>query len=270
MTMFLSPLGSAPLITDRNWKQFVQQTRQSEYGSGYVERDWSAQPAGSLSFAAPFPIPVIPRHEWADRIEELTRTKRLLSDLLQRRNIAVKHQQRTKYCWINCTLDAAAILRVVQGEPYVELSAASVGGPMLKYQDRGYSVTTGMQWFAEHGAAPVELWPNAAIDRRYATPQVAAERQKYRLLEWWELQPRNFDQKMTCLLLRLPVPCGYSWWGHAIDAVDPVRLGRDEFGTRERNSWGSDWGDNGYCILEEGRSRASEQFCPGAMSLANT
>ena len=110
---------------------------------------------------------------------------------------------------------------------------------------------------------PSSLWPDAAIDRRYDTPQANAERHKYQVDEWYELESNNFDQVATCLLLALPVSMGLSWWGHQIVGSDLVKLdGTGNYGVRIRNSWGLGYATNGQAVLTERKATPDDACCP--------
>jgi len=221
--------------------------------TGYEERDWSAAPYGD-GFAAPFDIPLIPRSEWRDRIEDMERTNSRLTDLCDSAGLTVLNQQNTNYCWSNGPVHCVEILRLSQGQPLVRLSPASVAAPIKNYRNVGGWGEQSLGYIIEHGIVPQSMWPPNKIDRRLDTDQSRKEREKYKVKEWWDLQPRNFDQLMTCLLLRIPVSVAFGWWRHLIMSVDPVALDGG-FGVRQRNSWGQNWGSNGTAVFREGYGR---------------
>jgi hypothetical protein len=221
--------------------------------AGYEERDWSVAPYGE-GYAAPFDIPVIPRDEWRDRIEEMEKTKSRLTDLCDASELTVLNQNGTNFCWANGPVHCVEILRLAQGQPMVRLSPASVAAPIKNYRNVGGWGEQALEYIVEKGIVSQELWPANAIDRRLDTDQSRKDREKYQVDEWWDLRPRDFDQLMTCLLLRIPVSVAYNWWRHLIMSVDPVALdGR--FGIRVRNSWGQRWGSNGTAVFPEGYGR---------------
>ena len=65
---------------------------------------------------------------------------------------------------------------------------------------------------------------------------------------------------MTLLLCRIPVCVAYNWWGHAVTMTDPVLLGDGRFGARGRNSWGSQYGANGFFVVEEYYATPDEAY----------
>lgn len=227
---------------------------------GYVPRDFEADPLGE-GYAAPFAIPVIPRSEWAERIEEMERTKSRLSDVCKRAGLTPLHQGQTNFCWANGVVHCVEILRVAQGQPMVRLSPASVGGPITRYRNVGGWGSQALKYVAEHGAVPQEQWPANAITSKYDTPETRAARKLYQADEWYDLRPRSFDEEMTCLLLRIPVAIAHNRWRHLVTAVDPVVLPNGRFGRMCHNSgYGRD--RNGISVLSEQFGAADEAVAP--------
>ena len=245
---YISDTSQDLVLTDRDP---VQELR--EFSRGYEERDWNQSPYGE-GYAAPFDIPLIPRSEWRERIEDMEKTESRLSDLCEREGLTVLNQGRTNFCWANGPVHCVEILRLSQGQPKVRLSPASVAAPIKNYRNVGGWGEESLEYIVKHGIVPQELWPQDAISRQYQTDRAQKERGKYQVDEWWDLQPRNFDQLMTCLLLRIPVSVAYNWWRHLVMAVDPVALDGG-FGIRIRNSWGTRWGRNGTAVFREGYGR---------------
>ena len=65
---------------------------------------------------------------------------------------------------------------------------------------------------------------------------------------------------MTAALIRLPVSIGLDWWGHQVLITGPVDLGNGKYGVEFRNSWGADYGDDGYSTLTENKAQPSGSF----------
>ena len=226
--------------------------------------DLSARPDGLVygSTADPFPADwLIPRSEWQARIEEMEARKSLASDIVDQSGLPCKDQQQTNYCWANATTHTVEVLRAIEGQPRVILSAASVGGQITGYRNVGGMGPDALAWIAENGVVPEAQWPVNAIDPRYATPGNLAAGKAYRVDLWYELEPGNLDQIVSCLMRRLPVAVGLNWWGHEVTYYDPAWVD-GAIAIRFRNSWGMGYGQNGYGVLQGRRMLPSDAVAP--------
>jgi hypothetical protein len=234
--------------------------------------DLSLRPvAGVAAYAGaaePFPQELlIPRSEWQARIEEMVEQKSQLSDLIKQADLPCKDQQRTNYCWVNAGTHCVEIVRSVQNQAKVILSPASAGAQIKNYRNEGGWGREALDWISQHGLVPVDKWPANAIDRQYCTPENTQLAQKYKHTEWWALDSSNVDQIISCLLRRVPISVGYSWWSHQVTAVDPVWQD-GAIALRFRNSWGMSYGDQGFSILQ-GRRMIPDDACAPRVALAS-
>lgn len=265
------------IISDRNYLQHVNPP--SGFSRGLQARDRSRHPFGSMGFAAPFDLPLIPRSEWPDRIADMERTKSRLSDLVLQAGIISKDQRSTNFCWFNAVTTAVETIRCVMGQPYVPLSSASGACIVKNFRNEGGWGGEALEQVVSAGICSEEKWPNAAIDRKYYTEEAKAEALLYRCLEWYDLKERAFDQLTTCNLNRLPVPIGLNWWSHEVCAMDAVNLTTNKkssqfyglgtvFGNRPRNSWSDTYGEKGFFVLTESKATPDDACCPRAMIAA--
>lgn len=220
--------------------------------------DWMERPADDPGFGSAYSGVNIPRVEWDERIEELERKKMRLSDLVRAKGRVSRNQSRTNYCWAFGAVAAVEAKSLVQGFPYVSLSPASVAAPIKGYRNVGGWSTQAIQYIAENGIVPTELWPDTAIDRKYDNPASREARKHHVVEEWWELGRRNFDQLASCLLSLQPVAVGFNWWGHAVCALDLLKTGDRRYGIRIANSHN----DKDYIILKDGREIPDDAVGP--------
>lgn len=204
---------------------------------------------------------LIPRSEWQARIQEMEETKSRLSDMALAAGLPCKDQNGTNYCWINAPTYCVETVRLTMNQPMVILSPASAGGPIKGYRNVGGWGKEGLEWIVTHGLVPVDKWPANAISSSYNTEENKRLGLNYRVTEWWELQPRNLDELMSCLFRSIPVAVGYSWWGHEVTASDPAWID-GAIALRIRNSWSMGWGSQGYGILQGNRMFPDDAVAP--------
>lgn len=218
--------------------------------------------AGYAGVAEPFPSSLlVPRSEWQARIQEMKDTKSRLSDLILNANLPCKDQNGTNYCWINAPTHCVEIVRLVQNQPMVLLSPASAGGPIKGWSNVGGWGKEGVEFIQQYGLVPVDKWPANAISRSYNTEENRKLAMNYRITEWWELQPGNLDELMSCLFHRIPVAVGYSWWSHEVIAIEPEWMD-GEICLRFRNSWGMNYGEKGFSILRGSKMLPNDAVAP--------
>jgi len=259
--MFASDLGNMPVIDDETHIPPGVVVQGQRMGTGLIARDYDQQPFGSYG-ARGIPFDVIPRSEWAERIKAKERNKTRIVDLCDHAGLTCLNQGSTNYCWINAPVHTLEIRRVVQNQKLVRLSPASVGAPIKNFRNNGGWGTEGLKYLVKHGCVPQDNWPANAIQRKYDTSANDALRPRYRVTEWMELERRNFDQLITCLLLGYPVAIGLNWWRHEVTAMDAVILGRNKYGVIIDNSWGPGWGENGRGVLTEKKATPDDAVSP--------
>lgn len=153
---------------------------------------------------------------------------------------------------------AAMCHRLVQNQPHVMLSAESVGGPVTNWKNQGAYPEDDLQQMVNFGACPADMM-DAPLSRKPSKwdPEWEVERFKYRVIEWLDgmlERGKAFDAAMTMAILNLAGAAGFTWWGHEVAyCLHAQDLGRGKFAIGGRNSWGKDYGDDGFFYLEEGK-----------------
>lgn len=233
---------------------------------GRIKRDYGAVPFGAVPFCTPFPDSWrIPRNEWADRIEYKEQQGARMADLVIRSKpyVSSLNQASTNYCWGNAVVTCLELLREFNGLPYVKLSSASVCAPIKNFRNEGGWGEEALAYIIQHGIAPAALWPANAIDRRYDNDETRQARQAYKISEFFDLPPYDFEALASALLHGKPCAIGLDWWGHEVAALDLVALERGAFGVLCRNSWGDDYGDGrGLFVLTERKAIPDDCSAP--------
>lgn len=262
------------IIDDDNWRQFADYSVDGHMMSkGLVERNYTQHPVGTYAAAWDPKVPLIPRSEWSDRIKEMERTKSRLSDLRmianRGRHIPSLDQNGQGYCWAYSTTSAIMLLRAAQGLPYVRLSAHAVGCMVKGFRDQGGWSAQSLEFITERGVPSVEFWAEKSMSRSHNNERTWENAARHKPTEGWvELdapiydRDLTFDEVMTCLLNRIPVPSDFNWWGHAVCAVDPVEVERGSFGIRIWNSWRDSWGTLGMGVLRGSKAVPDNAVAP--------
>ena len=126
--------------------------------------------------------------------------------------------------------------------------------PLTGGRNRGGYPEEALHQMRNYGACDQTYWPHNDRDERSAKIGWEADALNHRLIRWCDVE--DFEIQMTLALLRVPVPIGLRWWGHLVCQLDPIHFGGKDFGVGCDNSWGDDYGDNGYFELTERRGTA--------------
>lgn len=195
--------------------------------------------------------PRIPRSRWTQMIRSQQGT--FLHNLT--RDVLPPHDQgSTNYCWAHGCTRALEILRVYQTQDAEVLSAESVAVPITGGRNRGGSADEALGHLRTKGACRQSFWPKNDLNERHAKDGWQEDALDHAIISWTDVQ--NFEDQMTLALHRVPVAIGLRWWGHLICQLDPILYPDGTFGLGCDNSWGPNYGDNGYFLLTERRGTA--------------
>jgi hypothetical protein len=249
-------------FTDPEWAKFKGDGRIAVFNGekrflSAKPRDKKKHPCGkapgtiSLADAG---VRVIPRADWPKHLAARKAANAGLMPLLYDR-LPCSDQASTNYCWGNGPANCGATVRCVVGSGCYLLSAASVCGPLTGYSNEGGWPADAIRFMQQTGIVRDSLWPNDAISSKYARLEtVKADYPKHLLtsiIADLGASGSIFDEVATCVLLGCPVAVTHDWWGHAVGAYD-LDYKNGVWYMIERNSWGMDYGDQGFYKLPEG------------------
>lgn len=239
---------------------------------GYVERDLSLHPVGSLEGSvgsAEFnkEVPLIPWEAFPELIREQESKKTRLSDIRmigdKGNPIPSLDQNGQGFCWDYSTLSGITLKRAEMGLPYIRLSGHSLACKLTNFQDKGGWCGWSTSEATKHGYVPVSLWPEKSMNRKYDTSEAWAMAQNFRITEGFlDMQQKVYDMSLTfqqiasCILSGIPCPVDFDWWSHSILGMDLVYV-TDKFpvndvrcyGLRIWNSWRDAWGFMGTGVI---------------------
>lgn len=271
-------LSKAIIIDDDNWRDHIG--IQHDDGSvilpddhpnnGGERRFMGCMPRqsepGTLPYCAKPDFKLISRNEWSSRIKDREQSGSTNRGVIDHAGVECLDQNGTNYCWVNSPAGAVMSVRAMQGESYVKLSPASLGGPLTGYRNIGGYLDDALRGATEMGFASTDFVPPNSLRKSDRKSGTEANALLHRVTKWWDMMSKSdgqmFDRCATLLLQGIPVCVGYNWWSHAVTLIDLVEISPGKFGFKFRNSWGASYGDNGYAILAEGKGTPDDAYAP--------
>lgn len=227
-------------------------------------------------------LTLIPRSEWLDRIKYMDENKCWLEDIVRSKlpgqNVPCTDQNGLGYCHSYSTVQAAMIRRLIQHNKFIHLSAESIGGPITNWKNRGAPMDDPMFQLRDVGACRQDFMNKEhSLSPRLWKEGWEQDCENHRADGWLDMDIRGkmFDAAATMCFLGHPFAAGFGWWSHAICGGFRViyignRKGREIFALRYRNNWGSDFGDDGFLDMEEGKGTPDiGAFAPMHMTPSN-
>lgn len=263
---------SLVVIDDSNYKQYAQPQSDPQHRRGLIPRDYGFFPIGYYAEAKTFPDELlIPRNEWKDRLEQQKKDKARLIDVRNSGNhgeaIPALDQDGRGYCWAHSSVSAVLLARAAQGEPYADLSAFAVACIIKHYRDEGGWGAASLEFISKRGVPTSEFWPQQSMAKSNDNPKTWENAALHKAHEWFDLDRRNLDQLVSCLLMGFPIVSDFNWWGHSVCTMCLENVGSSvkDLETWILNSWGSKWSENGA-----GRLKGSKAMPDDAIALRVT
>lgn len=256
--MSFSNVGPYRVLDENDCSALASYVRTTPGMGGLAPRDFGAFPLGHYCDVSGNSL--IPRTEWAERIEALEVAKATAEHVCTWAKVPILNQGQRPYCWAYGTVGVMMASYAAAGLRVPHLSATSLAAKIQNYQDRGGWAGMAIEGNQKYGVSTLEFWPEAVLDRKYDTPAQRENAMLHRAAEWLELAPNSFDAVASELLRGRGVTLALPWWSHLVYATKLVRDARGYYGVLIRNSWGTDWENGGKAILMESKATAAEAF----------
>lgn len=199
---------------------------------------------------------LIPRNEWGE-----IDFRHLVPKILD--------QDGQGACNAFASIQALHVIRAQAGLPFIELSPGNLYGRINGGVDRGSVIGDAIQQLEDVGVCTAATVPPLEWRRSRWPATWKDEARRFRILEAYDCP--TFDHIASAILLGFPVnfgilvgnnfrPDATGWLpdyrsgggGHAMCGVGlAYNRGRQTWGIITANSWGREWGLDGFCIVPE-------------------
>lgn len=222
---------------------------------GCLERQWNiGERFTKLSDVMDIP----PRSKWLARLQKRQP---------MRKHVKLIHYQNGEgSCGSNAAITGGIYVpRSVAGLPFVHLAPSSLYKQVNRGQDAGSAVDANLDALEQTGCVPVSMWGGELGWNKSYPPEFKEEAAKYQVDE--SSDASTFEELFWGTMIGFAPPFGVFWkddrgreGGHAITAIDPI-YENGKWGLTIVNSWGVNWGDQGFGKLWEPQiSRGVEYF----------
>lgn len=210
---------------DENTNRILLDEERERECSGFVPRDYDADPVARHWCASPFREPRIDEQTAKQMIEE--RERKGLTNMARfvRAGFPPLHQGQTNLCWMNATIDAIHSLMLSVGgkELLTPLSPGGAAAWETNFRNVGGNVSQAVQAIIKTGAPTQADWPaNVITSRQHDTKEAREHARRHMVLEYDDLDPGDVEQMWSMCLHGFAVPFGNYSMSHAVLAVDPV------------------------------------------------
>lgn len=202
---------------------------------------------------------LIPEEQWPDLIADKDRAKSWLYDIVLDQKIPCKDQDGLGFCHGYGPVTCLEVMRCFAGFPYKNLSAESVAGRVTGWSNRGGDPEEDLEVLAKYGACEAAFMdrPNSISPARW---KAGWEQNAllYRATEFLSgIRSKMWEVAGTAALRSQATSPWFNWWSHCISGSYKLKYdaATKTIWRMDRNNWGADWGDDGFCWFRKGTSK---------------
>ena len=239
-----------------NGERILNAMPQEEIDRVRMDKEMRGIPMVSRPFAEL--TDTIPREQWKERIEEKNANGSWMRTINDQAGVPCLDQNGLGFCHAYGTVGAAMTSRAIAGLPHILLSPESVGGIVTNWRNRGANPDDDLEVLVKYGACRMDMMDRAhSLSPDRWDPEWKTDRLNHQAVEVFHLsRSKMFEELMTCALLNIPSGVWYNWWSHHIQGPLAAMVKDGKFWLCMRNSWGADYGENGYLWMKEGYGRS--------------
>jgi hypothetical protein len=232
-------------------------------GHGAVPRDYRIHPAAM--FAPPSDIVLLEQADIEARVAEHEKEQSSIEHLL---DWPALDQDGQGFCWFYSNTGVVMAVRTLNKQPYVRLSAHAGACKIKNFRDEGGWCGLSAKFYKEVGCPSIQLWPEKSMSRSNDRADVWANAALHKVTEdWIDLTRDIYDQNLTLrqidslLVCNVPIATDFNWWSHSVMMGRVVKVEDGSYGRRIRNSWTSQWGENGWATLRGSKAVPDSAVC---------
>lgn len=192
-----------------------------------------------------------------DEIKRLNDTESSLAHIWHKQGYEALDQNGTNYCWFFGMVSGMMLTRAAMGYEHIKLSPAYGACQIKNFRNEGGWGEDSLKWCVEEGVPDQEYWPQAAINRKYLTPEAKADAQRNKITSYWDV-PSSLQWTLSLVVQGIACPVAFNWWSHLVCACFGVYHGAGDFGLIILNSWSTSWGDRGFGELRGSRANPDD------------